>query len=336
MLSTFTSFSVNSAKHLYKYWLGCLVLFVLLHTGFSFAQTNLILNGSFEDTVCCPSNGQKIYCTPPWFYPTQGDPEYFHVCAAPGGAGVPPPTGYYLYPYTGQSFAGFYTFQAGSNGRDYVEYPIPGEPLLQDKRYCVGFYVCLANGWAPIDNLHAYLSTDSIINDSVLVLPYQPQIKNPIGNIIDDTLNWTLVSDYYIANGGERFITIGNFYPDSLTNLGAGWGPLSISYYYIDNVFIYDCDSGESVSEITSNELQMTIYPNPVSDDFTLETDIKQAGEVTITVTDYLGRKVEEIRETRGTGKYRKTIITKLFAKGEYSVTVKTKDGTAVRKIVVQ
>ncbi|MBI4932226.1 MAG: T9SS type A sorting domain-containing protein [Bacteroidetes bacterium] len=304
------------------------------------AQPNLILNGSFEDTVCCPSGGGSVSCTPPWFSPTVGSPDYHHQCAnatAPN-AGVPSDgASGFQYPYTGQAFVGAYTYQAGSNGREYVEYPFPGDSLIQDKKYCIGFYVNPYNTLAPIDALHAVLSKNSISMPISTNLPNTPDIVNPTGNIIDDTLNWTLVSGYYTAQGGEKFITLGNFYPDSMTNLGAGWNPAtSVSYYYIDNVFIYDCDSVGGVSEQEAAAVAVAIYPNPATEEFTLETDLKQAGDLTITITDYLGRKVEVLHEKATAGTYRKKIIASLFAKGEYSVTIKTKEGKGVRKIVVQ
>ncbi len=39
---------------------------------------------------------------------------------------------------------------------------------------------------------------------------YTPQINET--TVITDTANWTLVSGLFIANGGEQYIIIGNFY----------------------------------------------------------------------------------------------------------------------------
>jgi gliding motility-associated-like protein len=59
------------------------------------------------------------------------------------------------------------------------------------------------------------------------------------------------VSGIYIAQGGERFITIGNFRDGIATNLQAtnfGIGQETV-YYYLDDVSVWYCDEDESVSE---------------------------------------------------------------------------------------
>ena len=78
-----------------------------------------------------------------------------------------------------------------------------------------------------------------VSNDTVLA--YIPGYTIENTNCID-TLNyvdWIEVSDEYIANGGEEFITIGIFHPNdssSFLNLGAYYG-----YYYIEDVSVTEC-----------------------------------------------------------------------------------------------
>jgi hypothetical protein len=70
------------------------------------------------------------------------------------------------------------------------------------------------------------------------VLQYQPQIT--FDSIIRDTVNWVEIQGTFLASGGEKFITIGNFYADSntlydsVTNNFNGY-----SYYYFDDISIY-------------------------------------------------------------------------------------------------
>jgi hypothetical protein len=73
----------------------------------------------------------------------------------------------------------------------------------------------------------------------------EPQIYNPIGFYITDTLNWTKISGIYTAEGGEEWITIGNFFNDDETTaiefLG-GEGSI-VSYYALDDVSIQSLSS---------------------------------------------------------------------------------------------
>ena len=75
-----------------------------------------------------------------------------------------------------------------------------------------------------------------------------PQVANPLGNILTDTVNWGVIVGTFVAVGGEEFITIGNFYDDSntvLLNTTTG-GPQTIPYpyYWIDNVEVVIVPTG--------------------------------------------------------------------------------------------
>jgi outer membrane protein OmpA-like peptidoglycan-associated protein len=70
---------------------------------------------------------------------------------------------------------------------------------------------------------------------------YDPQVVNPVGVSLVDTKGWQRVEGVFVAEGGEQYITLGNFFtaersgyvePDSLTQLLPG------AYYYIDDVFV--------------------------------------------------------------------------------------------------
>jgi gliding motility-associated-like protein len=96
-----------------------------------------------------------------------------------------------------------------------------------------------------IDAIGAYISVDSANFSFCEISPFLPQIENPLGNIISDTVNWTEISGEYIATGGEQFITIGSFYPDSIIHIAYGdtiHPPGAWPYYFVDDVYVYLCD----------------------------------------------------------------------------------------------
>ncbi len=59
---------------------------------------------------------------------------------------------------------------------------------------------------------------DTITKFTIPLTYIVPQIQNSTGNIISDTLNWTLVTGTFVANGNEKHCVIGNFKSDANTN----------------------------------------------------------------------------------------------------------------------
>ncbi len=225
------NFIINS----YKYLLVA-VLFCCSYQ--AKAQTfNLVPNPSFEVYDTCPySNlGSQIYLAIPWTGPQVNSTDYLNACSPVFG--VPIAGINYQYARTGVAYAGIWT-KEGTNYREYLQ-ALLLDTLIAGHCYFVSFYANLINS-VPFgsNNVAAYLSyhADSIWNIPSWmskVLNYTPQIVKPGNPIITDTLNWTQVASIYTATGGEKYITIGNFYPDSAT-LGTG------GYYYIDDVAVIE------------------------------------------------------------------------------------------------
>ena len=223
------------------------VLLTLIH-GIINAQ-NLIPNASFEEFSQCPHNTGQIQSAIPWFMPYYWVPssEYFNMCDSTTGGTFP----IYLTqkPRTGKGEAAcvFYTSPfATQEYREYIEI-ILNKPLTSNSTYCISYYVSLF-GYSTyaIDALCACLTTDSLLNQdpNIMLLPCPNMVCNSVGNIIKDTLNWTKITMSYTAQGGEQFITIGNFKTTAQTNsefiaLTFGWN----TYYFIDDVAVYECDT---------------------------------------------------------------------------------------------
>jgi hypothetical protein len=221
--------------------------------------------------------GQLFKCQG-WQNPTSSSPDYFNVCAPP--LVFPPDT----FPHfgipenvfgsqtaaSGVAYAGLYGAQLGNQEtRDYIQIQLT-EPLHFRVRYVVSFYVslCEASRYA-ISALGAYLSEDAISSNDLLVLDAEPQVLPEPLESITDTVNWVLVTDTFKSmHGGERFITIGNFFSDAesdttFVNPNAELGALH-AYYYIDDVSVVALDSiSNSIEE--QETIGLSIYPNPTS-----------------------------------------------------------------------
>lgn len=65
-----------------------------------------------------------------------------------------------------------------------------------------------------------------------------PQIANPYDSIISDTAGWTVIKGLLNSEGGEQYITIGNFWDPPYVNTQCIGSPCAGSYYYIDDVSV--------------------------------------------------------------------------------------------------
>jgi len=236
-----------------------IIFIILLLLGLSvkiFSQTNMVPNYSFEDIISCPqTQGFTFYSyTPPWFSANENTPDIFNSCSTPTTLGVPFNCLGYQYAKTGQGYAGF--AWETSNNCDYLSVMLI-TPLKAEKKYCISFYVNPGNQtYYVMDRIGAYLSIDSIYVSTYAYLHYIPQIESPSGVIISDTVNWTEISGEYIAAGGEQYITIGCFRPDSMVQIAYNdtiHPPGAWPYYYLDDVSVYYCGP------------DTTVYPNQLT-----------------------------------------------------------------------
>lgn len=221
------------------------------------AQQNLVPNSSFEIYTNCPDNAAQLHYATPWFQPNviygnvinSCSSEYFNSCAINNAVSTPLNGVGFQFPRTGNAYVGIRvyflsTLTDTTYSREYIECKLLN-PLQKGKEYCISFYVSLADpcGYA-VSNIGVYFSLDSLLYSSAIYVNINviPQIKNSETNIIEDKENLVLISGEYIAEGGEQFITIGNFDTNINTNKKKLEREYYFSYYYIDDVSVYLCE----------------------------------------------------------------------------------------------
>ncbi|HZF99493.1 MAG TPA: hypothetical protein VEY71_00750, partial [Chitinophagales bacterium] len=194
-------------------WVGGILLLMLF--GVSTKAQNLVPNPSFEEYDVCPDglNDFNGYVSG-WFKASPSSTDYYHACAGSvGEAGVPQNFPGYQVPRTGEAYAGILCYTDGGT-REYVEIGLT-QPLQADTAYCAEFYAVRCNYYGSVvSSLGICFTTDTAYEITIDAISYVPQITNPLTDFITDTLNWTRVSGQFIAQGGERFVTIGNFLPN--------------------------------------------------------------------------------------------------------------------------
>jgi gliding motility-associated-like protein len=144
-----------------------------------------------------------------------------------------------------------------------------------------------------VQGLGACLTSTPISRADALPLnSFVPQIESEPGVYLTDSAGWTEITGQFVAQGGERFITIGWFRDTSTTDyiqLDTIWPDVG-AYYYVDGVSLT-----EKPSLI---EVQNVFTPNGdnVNDVFQPRTEYLLA--YTCRIYNRWGVKVAELNET--------------------------------------
>ncbi len=123
------------------------------------------------------------------------------------------------------------------------------DSLKNGSYYSCEYYVNRTEGTQYGCNNIAMLITKTAVKVDIAnfpygVLPANPQIVNYGNPVISDTMNWVKVSGIFKAQGGEQYLTLGNFKYDTQTI----FKPFQPSGYYgatylIDDVSVIPLDS---------------------------------------------------------------------------------------------
>jgi hypothetical protein len=273
------------------------------------AQINLVPNPSFENYFNLNANGNLVEN---FIYDWLGGRGYFHVNKSDSYYSVPANGFGYQNTFSGYAYCGIYTYLKNSYPiRHYIQTRLI-DTLTIGKKYRVAFYVSLADTLHAFNNsIGAYFGTDSLYIINNLMIDATPQIINSYTNNLNNKTEWTLVCDTFVANGGESWITIGNFLNDSLSLITPldsvcsqplGWG--CGSYYYIDDVSVTLIDE-TGIEE--QKQIKFSLYPNPNIGSFRL----KYKGTLTLTnilsITDIFGKQMDQIEIINSTTEYENT-----------------------------
>ncbi len=182
-------------------------------------------------------------------------------------------------PKEGSNYAGITIYSHGDKAaRSYLSSKLT-TPLKKGMHYCVTFWVSLAEMSKYATNqIGLNVSKSSIATgDDVKGISAEPQVLDYNNKIFNATFGWSKVCAVFVAQGGEKYITIGNFAKNDavkternkLTNDMKGT-PLASGYYFIDDISLKlitedkDCDCSIPVetSTVTSTIYQKVVTVN--------------------------------------------------------------------------
>ncbi len=217
------------------------VLIFTLCVARSTSQTaNFVRNGSFEDLYDC--NGYSINKVEGWMSIDSigygaAFPSYCNNKAPLNASG-------FQHPRTGSTYvlSTWYSPNHSTYQRGYIKNRLK-KNLVGGKSYCVKLYVSIANeSYCAIDGIGAFFgdnTLDTIKYYNVPLSYINPQVKNPSGNIISDTLGWTLMTGTFVANGSEKYALLGNFLANNAVTTSSISGPCPATQGWTD-VYIDD------------------------------------------------------------------------------------------------
>ncbi|MEI6488680.1 MAG: T9SS type A sorting domain-containing protein [Bacteroidota bacterium] len=295
-------------------------------------QTNLVPNPSFENINSCDSVwlGPCFNQVPYWNCPAGGSSvELYNACSTNSGVSVPSNVSGFQYAHGGTGYIGFVTYSSFStNYREFVQVRLDST-LMTNRKYCVNFYVSLADSMAYAANSMGMYISDSTVNYPATFFTLNPPIIS--SSIIADSANWTLISGEFIAHGGEQYIIIGNFHTDAFTSHiiynSSGLNHYPAAYYYVDDVSLVDC-TNDGVEEIGKGNIN--ISPNPATNQFTIENS--QLRINSIHIYNVLGEEVQSLKLESS----KLAVDLSSLANGVYFVEIDSEKGIVRKKLVKQ
>lgn len=253
--------------------------FCLFISTFAGAQ-NLVPNPGFEDFTTCPKDlGKKQPVFDKWVQPTAIPIDYFNRCSK--NCGVPENVMGSQEPKSGDAYIGLMLYN--ESYRSYAQVELT-EPLKAGVKYTVEFSVCLAEkSKYAIGNIGAYFTIQKLSskssglietyeniesNGTAKLLPglCRPQIKNSSSNFMENSADWTTIISNFKARGGEKFLTLGNFFTTSGSPVVSLNGKKEYAYYFIDDVAVYPVGTlPEAFNRITILPDEPKYRNNPVN-----------------------------------------------------------------------
>ena len=232
------------------------IAFIFLHLTLT-AQDNLVPNYSFENYSACPTSADLLSNATDWYSGNKESADYFNSCQLmPFTYGVPATLYGFQKARTGEAYIGMHVYGGiPAPKREYIQVQL-NSAMSAGTDYILTFYANLANNSSvAISQLGAFISANAVIDTTSGQLPFIPNIESPSGVYLKDTTEWVKISGKYTASGGERFITIGNFKDELLTDTLQLSNLPVLSYYFIDDISVVQSDStSEAPNVFTPNE----------------------------------------------------------------------------------
>ena len=239
-----------------------LLLFIFLVTAYQAQVANLVENGSFEIIKGKVKGLGCVDASADWKNVTNAKADLFVkenkqpiVLTSGNSYGKEEPK-------EGDNYAGLVVYSPKDKiARNYITSPLT-QPMLKGKKYCVSMYISLAEGSKyATNNLGINFHKKQPKQEEAKTIVEKTAILHNQAKMVNATYGWEKVCGTYISEGGEEFITIGNFTATDKSKIEKTLkikdykGVISeFAYYYVDNISVVmveqksACDCGNQES----------------------------------------------------------------------------------------
>lgn len=172
------------------------------------------------------------------WYSNYPSPDFYHVCGDPIMS-VPNNTSGSQSPNTGSAYVGLYAWPLIEYMQvELVDYLIAGH--VYEASFVVNM---IDNAQYGVNNIGLYVGATDIGPTSVDgELLWTPQISDASGTPMTSTSTWATITGTFVADGSEKFVTIGRFGEVASANLVHPY-PTNIwplAYYVYDDISLVD------------------------------------------------------------------------------------------------
>ncbi len=260
---------------------------VMLMSLIGMSQGNMIVNGSFETVSKKIKGGGMIDNASGWSSPTDAKADVFSANAKADEYKTPVNMYGDADPMEGgRNYAGLMIYSYKDDApRQYLQAQLT-EKMKEEKVYCVKMNVLLSMlSKYSSNNIGIYISKKPLMAEEIEKYDIQPQIIHSQNRIFDEQFDWEPICQTYIADGGEEYITIGNFGSTESTDNGKVKKPKGIigtqargAYYYIDDVSVMNMAGVESCDcELDAGGHSINVV---YSVETSTEAEVDKSGEV--------------------------------------------------------
>lgn len=239
------------------------------------AQTNLVLNPGFENskytTLGTRQQKGEGYLVYNWYNPLPKRSPSIYIL----------PDRSVAMANSGTSAIGL-VLGSSKQGKTKTEF-ITGEmsqPMVAGQTYCVSFHVLLhrSSKWAAKDIGILFHTDQGLLTNTSDLTTLKASLYANDGDYVTNT-KWIQFNGYYVASGGEKFITFGSFGDGECAEMSElGFDPYfqvdglsNKAYYQLDDISVtaqsdnFDCGCAvppvqEDVSIINAQELQPYLF----------------------------------------------------------------------------
>lgn len=237
---------------------------------------NMVENGSFEQIEGKIKREGAIAVAVGWMSPTKASADLF---AAKVKEGMSTPQNFVGYedPQEGKNYAGIRVFSYNDKEpRQYISTKLK-LPLRKGALYCVKFYVNLAEGSKyASNNIGVNFSKKQYNIDENKSIMTTTDLMHKDNPVVNGYFGWEEICGTYMAKGGEKFLTIGNFFSNGDTQNQRLKKPKNFTgtsvmsaYYYIDNISVQmiddedECDCKIKEHEVKTDYVYEVAPVNP-------------------------------------------------------------------------